>query len=54
MSGPTTGPHTIAHVGCDVRKTRGHQSIGTHAANAPAISNPPAMSFHTDTQSMTK
>ncbi len=54
MSGPTTGPHTIAHVGCDVRNTRGHQSIGTHAASAPAISSPPTTSFHTDTQSITK
>src|SRR5579871_6764099 len=52
--GPSTGPQNLAHSGWDVRKIFGHQSIGTQAASAPAMSSPPAMSIQTDTQSITK
>src|SRR6266568_3136218 len=53
-SGPTSGPHSLASSGWEVRKKPCQKLAGTQAPSAPAISNPPAMSFHTETQSITK
>src|SRR6266568_8284668 len=46
-SGPTIGPHNFDQTGCLVRKNLFQNGIGTHAASAPAIRRPPAMSFQT-------
>src|SRR6266498_5449600 len=53
-SGPTSGPHSLASSGWSTRKKPCQKLAGTHAASAPATSSPPAMSFQTETQSITK
>src|SRR6266540_493036 len=53
-SGPTSGPHSLAPSGWEVRKKLCQKLAGTQAASAPAISSPPAMSFQIDAQSITK
>src|SRR5919198_771303 len=53
-SGPTSGPHTFPSVGWWSRKTPCQNDSGTHAAKAPAIKSPPAMSRQMAAQSMTK
>src|SRR5438876_3082270 len=53
-NGPTNGPQNVAATGCEVRKKLFQKSGGTQAPSAPAISKPPAMSFHTANQSITK
>src|SRR5260370_42349355 len=52
--GPTSGPQNFASKGWDVKKKALQKLLGTHAAIAPARSRPPAISFQTETQSMTK
>src|SRR6202790_5109153 len=53
-SGPTIGPHSVASSGWSTPKNDCQNSTGTHAASAPAINRPPAMSSHTEAQSITK
>ena len=45
--GPTRGPRMAAAVGLSARKTSCSQDVGTHAANAPAMSRPSTMSTQT-------
>src|SRR5260370_20608082 len=52
--GPTIGPHSFDQRGWEVRKNALQKLFGTQAPRAPASRRPTAMSFHTDTQSMTK
>src|SRR5215472_2686753 len=52
--GPTIGPQNVVATGCETRKNSFQKSLGTQAVRAPAISKPPAISFHIATQSMTK
>src|SRR6266550_3253806 len=52
--GPTIGPQTLAATGCETKKNSFQKSFGTQAASAPAMSKPPAISFHTASKSMTK
>src|SRR5579883_1326125 len=52
--GPTNGPQNLAKVGCEVRKNELQNPRGTQAASAPAMNKPPATSFQTETQSITK
>src|SRR5260370_41913060 len=52
--GPIIGPQNSAAIGCEPRKNSFQKSLGTQAASAPAMSKPPAISFHTATKSMTK
>ncbi len=51
---PTIGPQMVDATGCELRKKSFQKVCGTHAASAPAMSKPPAMSFHTASQSITK
>ena len=53
-TGPINGPHIVARVGCDVRKKSCQKLSGTHAAIAPAIRRPSAMSRQIESQSITK
>src|SRR6266496_5527890 len=53
-AGPTSGPHTFDQTVWSVRNTSRSQDSGTQAANAPAMSSPPAMSRQTAAQSMAK
>src|SRR5712692_2554117 len=53
-SGPTSGPSILASVGLVEKKNAFQNELGTHAANAPAMSSPRAISTHTEAQSITK
>src|SRR5205814_8982262 len=53
ISGPMNGPQIAARAGSEVRNSRCQTSFGTHAARAPAMSRPAAMSFQIAAQSMT-
>ncbi len=53
-SGPTSGPHSLASSGRSARKKACQKLAGTQAPSAPAISSPPARSFQTEAQSITK
>ena len=48
------GSPELGECGWDVRKKDFQKLCGTRTPSAPAISSPPAISFHTDSQSMTK
>src|SRR6266849_4041853 len=53
-NGPTSGPSILAIVGLLEKKNAFQNELGTHAANAPAMSSPSTISTHTDAQSITK
>ena len=53
-NGPTRGPSILARVGLLEKKNAFQNESGTHAAIAPAMSSPSAISTHTDAQSITK
>src|SRR5438105_15693497 len=53
-SGPTSGHSILAMVGLLEKKNAFQNELGTHAANAPAMSSPSRISTHTDAQSITK
>ncbi len=53
-SGPTSGPQIFDSSGWPSKKKLRQNDSGTHAARAPAMSSPIAMSFQIDAQSMTK
>src|SRR6266516_324895 len=52
--GPTSGPQIFASSGCCTKKNDCQKEPGPQAPSAPAISNPPTMSFQTAAQSITK
>src|SRR5215472_9075918 len=54
MTGPMTGPHSLAASGWPVRNKCRQNESGTQAAMAPAISRPPTMSRMTAAHSETK
>src|SRR6266571_8774566 len=54
MNGPTIGPQNFENSGWELRKNDRQKLVGTNTASAPAIRRPPATSFETDNQSMTK
>src|SRR5665213_550831 len=54
INGPTSGPQIAETKGCEVKKNFSKKLAGTHAAIAPAISSPSAISTQTLAQSMTK
>ncbi len=53
-TGPMSGPHSLARKSWSTRKKSRQKLFGTHAASAPAMSNPMPMSAQIDAQSMTK
>src|SRR5712692_7482071 len=53
-SGPTSGPSILAMVGLLEKKNACQNELGTHAANAPAMSSPRTISVQTAAHSMTK
>src|SRR6266700_2198517 len=53
-NGPTSGPSILAMVGLLEKKNAFQNELGTHAANAPAMSSPSTISTHTEAQSITK
>src|SRR5258708_33836624 len=53
-NGPTSGPSIFAMVGLLEKKNAFQNELGTHAANAPAMSSPSTISTHTEAQSITK
>src|SRR6266446_8569448 len=52
--GPTSGPSILAIVGLLEKKNAFQNELGTHAANAPAMSSPSRISTHTEAESITK
>ena len=54
MTGPMSGPQSLAASGWPVRNRCRQKLSGTQAPIAPAISSPPAMSRITEAHSMTK
>lgn len=53
-TGPTKGPHSADQTGWSVRKNAFQNCSGTHAARAPVMSRPAAMSRQIAAHSMTK
>src|SRR6266851_3405344 len=53
-NGPTSGPSILASVGLLEKKNAFQNTLGTQAANAPAMSSPSRISTHTEAQSITK
>ena len=54
MTGPISGPQSLAASGWPVRNRCCQNELGTHAATAPAISRPTTMSRITAAHSITK
>ena len=51
-AGPINGPQSRAATGCPVRNKPCQKCCGTHAARHPEISSPPAISGHSEYQSI--
>ncbi len=54
MTGPMSGPQSLAASGWPVRNSWRQKLSGTQAPTAPAISSPPTTSRMTEAHSMTK